>query len=122
MRNVDHSDGSEDKMGQKKINASVQVNMTAWMYDYTMNHMSKESSVYSSFMLDMDSEVFKRNFVIQTTAVRKAGKKTAKTVDNERREKKNALTEHLERYMTLCPHNSFFRLPGFKQRVAEQKI
>ena len=104
-------------------------NMTAWLYESAKKHMSKHSRVYSVHQLDITAGAFKRAFVIHRNAVTITVKRTSRTSECDRREKKEMLKEDLERNVTLCLHNSFCRnkesnvdpLPCCEQRVEEQK-
>ena len=104
-------------------------NMTAWLYEYAMKHMSKHSRVYSAFQLDIGAGALKRAFVSHRNAVTTAVKRTSRTSECNGREKEELLKEDLERNVTLCLHNSFCRnresnvdpLPCCKQRVEKQK-
>ena len=122
-------------MEVKKIRARrrlmpwFRANMTAWLYEYTKKHMSKNSRVYSAYQLDFGAGAFKRTFVTHWNAVTTAVKKTSRTGECDGRERKEMLREDFERNASLCLHNSFCRnretnvdpLPCCKQRVEEQK-
>ena len=103
--------------------------MTAWLYEYAKKHMSKHSRVYSAYQLVIGSGAFKRAFVTHRNAVSTAVKKMSRTSDCDGRDLKEMLKEDMERNVTLCIHNSFYRnretsldlLPCCKQRVEEQK-
>ena len=128
-QNPEHFDRSEKDMGQKTTEAMVQANMTAWLYEYAKKHMSKHSSVYSAYQLDIGAGAFKRAFVIHRNAVTTAVKRTSRTSECDGREREEMLKEELERNVTLCLHNSFCRnretnidpLPCFKQRIEGHK-
>ena len=52
MQNSKHSDGSEEDIGKKTIDA--------WLYDYAKKLMSKHGRVYSEYQLDIEAGAFKR--------------------------------------------------------------
>ena len=104
-------------------------NMTAWLYEYTKNYMSKHSTVYGSYQMDIGSEAFKRSFVTHRNEVTTAVKRTSKTIDCDGRDKEEMLKEDLERNVALYLHNSVYinsetnvgPLPCCKQKVEEQR-
>ena len=104
-------------------------NMTAWLYDYVKKQMSKHGRVYSGYQLDIGTGAFMRAFVTHRNAVTTAVNRISRTSECDGREKEEMLKEDLERNVTLCLHNSFYRnresnadpLPCCKQRVEEQK-
>ena len=104
--------------------------MTAWLNEYAKKDMSKHSSVYSAYQLDIGAGAFKRAFVTHPNAVTTAVKGTSRTSECDGREREEMLNEDLERNVPLCLHNSFCRnretnvdpLPCCKERVKEQKF
>ena len=114
---------------RRRLMPWFRANMTAWLYGHAKKHMSKHSSVYSAYQLDIGAGAFKRAFVTHRNAVTTAVKRTSRTSEFNGREKEEILKEDLERNVTLCLHNSFCRnresnvdpLPCSKQRVEEQK-
>ena len=103
--------------------------MTAWLYEYAKNHMSKLGRVYSAYQPDNGAGAFKRALVTHRNAMTTAVKRKLRTSECNGREREEMLKEDLERNVTLCLHNSFCRnretnvdpLPCCKQRVEEQK-
>ena len=114
---------------RRRLMPWFRVNMTAWLYEYAKKHMSKHDRVYSVYQLDIGAGAFKRAFVTQRKAVTTAVKRVSRTSERDGREKEEMLKEDLERNVTLCLHNSFYRnresnvdpLPCCKERVEEQK-
>ena len=114
---------------RRRLMPSFRANMTAWLYEYAMKHMSKHSRVYSAYQLDIGAGALKRTFVTHSNTVTTASKRTSRTSVCDGREKEEMLKEDLERNVTLCLHNSFCQnkesnvdpLPCCKQRVEEQK-
>ena len=49
--------------------------MTAWLFEPAEKHMSKHSSVYCSYQMDIGYEFFKRAFVTHPNTVFIAGEK-----------------------------------------------
>ena len=104
-------------------------NLTARLYEYAKKYMSMHGRLYSVYQLDIGAGAFKRAFVTQRNAVTTTVKRISRTSERDGREKEEMLKEDMERNVTLCFHNSFFRnresnidpLPCFKQRVEEQK-
>ena len=82
-----HSMALEDKsaMEVKKIWARrrlmpwFRANMTAWLYEYAKNNMSKHSRVCSVYQLDIGAGAFKRAFVTHRNAVTTAVKRISRT-------------------------------------------
>ena len=62
--------------------------MTAWLYEYAKNHISKHSSVYSSYQTDIGSEAFKRASVTHQKAVISAVGRTSNTIGLTEEKKK----------------------------------
>ena len=91
--------------------------------------MSKHSRVYSAYQLDIGAGAFKQAFVTHRNAVTTAVKRTSRTSECDGREGEEMLKEDLERNVTLCLHNSFWRnretnvdpLHCCKESVEEQK-
>ena len=114
---------------RRRLMPWFRANMTAWVYEYAKNNMSKHSRVYNVYQLDIGAGAFKRAFVTHRNAVTTALKRISRTSECNGREKEEMLKEDVERNVTLCLHNSFCRnresnfdpLPCFKQRVEEQK-
>ena len=114
---------------RRRLMPWFRANMTAWLYEYAKNHMSKHGRMYSEYQLDIGAGAFKRAFVTHRNAVTTAEKKISRTSERSGKEKEEMLKEDLERNVTLCLHNSFCRnresnvdpLPCCKQRVEEQK-
>ena len=85
--------------------------------------------MYSAYQLDIGAGAFKRAFVTHRNAVTTAVKRTSRTSERSGKEKEEMLKEDLEKNVTLCLHNSFYRnresnvdpLPCCRQRVEEQK-
>ena len=73
------------------------VNMTAWLYEYAKKQMSKHSSVYSAYQLDIGAGACKRAFVTHRNAVTTALKKTFRTSECDGRKREEMLKEDLER-------------------------
>ena len=104
-------------------------NMTACLWEHAKKHMSRHSRVYSAYQLDIGARTFKRAFVTHRNALTTAIKKTSRISECDGREREEMLKEDLERNVTLCLHNSFWRnretdvdpLSCCKQRVEEQK-
>ena len=67
-------------------------------------HMLKHSRLYSSFQLDIGSEVFKRAFVAHRNAVTTAVKRILKRIDCDGKEREVMLKEDLERNVALRLH------------------
>ena len=109
--------------------AWFKANMTSWLCEYAKKHMSKHSSVYRAYLLDIRAGAFKRAFVTHRNAVTTAVEKSSRTIVCDGREREEMLKKDLEKNVTLCLHNSFCRnretsvdpLPCCKQRVEEQK-
>ena len=99
---------------RRRVMPWFRANMTACLYEYAKKHMSKHSRVYSVYQLDIGARALTR---------------TSRTSQCDGREKEETLKEELERNVTLCLQNSFYRnsesnidpLPCCKQRVKEQK-
>ena len=114
---------------RRRLKLLFRANMTAWLYEYAMKHMSKHGRVYRVYQLDIEAGAFKRAFVTHRNAVTTAVKRISRTSERDGREKEEMLKEDLERNVTLCLYNSFCRnresnvdpLPCCKQRVEEQK-
>ena len=122
MQKFEHSDGSEQDMGQKTTDAMVQS-----QHDCMLVRRCQEA--YVQTQLHIGAGAFKRAFVTHRNAVTTAVKRTSRTSECDGREREEMLKEDLERNVTLCLHNSFCRiretnvdpLPCCKQRVEEQK-
>ena len=107
----------------------LRANKTAWLYEYAQKHMSKHGRVYSTYQLDIVAGAFKRAFVTHRNAVTTAVKRISRMSERDGREKEEMLKEDLERNVSLCLQNSFYRnsesnvdpLPCSKQRLEEQK-
>ena len=103
--------------------------MTVWLYEYAKKHMSKHIRVYSAYQLDMGAGAFKRAFVTHQNAVITIVKRIFRTSECDGRERAEMMKEYLERNVTFCLHNSFYRyretnvdpLLCCKQRIEEQK-
>ena len=114
---------------RRRMTLWFRANMTAWLYEYAMKHMSKHGRVYSVYQLDIGAGAFKRAFLTHRNAVTSAVKRISGASERDGREKEEILNEDLERNVTLCLHNSFCRnresnvdpLPCCKQRVEEQR-
>ena len=104
-------------------------NMTAWLYEYVTNHMSKQSRVYSAYQLVIGAGDFKRTFVTHRKTVTTAVKRMCRASECDAREREERLKEDLERNVTLCLHHCFCRnretnvdhLPCCMQKVEEQR-
>ena len=57
MQNLEHSDGSEEDMGRRRLMPLFRANMSAWLYKYAKKHMSKHSRVYSAYRLALEQEL-----------------------------------------------------------------
>ena len=108
----------------------IRNNMTAWLNEYVKKHMSEHSRVYSAYQLYIGAGAFKRAFVTHRNAVTTAVRRTtSRTNECDGRKREERLKEDLERYVTLCLHNSFCRnretnfdpKPCCKKKVEEQK-
>ena len=114
---------------RRRLMPWLRANVTAWLYEYVKQHMSKHGRVYSGYQLDIGAGAFKRAFVTHRNVVITAVKRISRTSERDGREKEDTLKEDLERNVTLCLHNSFCRNrepnvgppPCCKQRVEEQK-
>ena len=114
---------------RRRLMAWFGANMNAWLYEYAKKHMSKHSRVYSASQLDIEAGAFKRAFVTPRNAVTTAVKRTSRTSECDGREREEMLNGDLQKNMTLCLHNSFYRngetnvdpLHCCKQRVEEQR-
>ena len=114
---------------RKRLMPWFRANMTAWLYEYAKKHISKHGRVYSEYQLDIGAGAFKRALVTHRNAVTTAVKRISRTSEPSGKEKVEMLKEDLERNVTLCLHNSFYRnresnvdpVPCCKQRVEEQK-
>ena len=114
---------------RRRVMPWFRANMTACLYEYAKKHMSKHSRVYSVYQLDIGARALKRAIVTHRNAGTTAMKRTSRTSQCDGREKEETLKEELERNVTLCLQNSFYRnreskidpLPCCKQRVKEQK-
>ena len=78
MPNLEHSDESKENVGQEtEVNMPwFRANKTAWLNEYAKKHMSKHSRVYSSYQMNLESEVFKPAFVTKRNAATTAVKRT----------------------------------------------
>ena len=85
---------------RRRLMPWLRANMTAWLYKYAKNHMSKHSRVYSAYQLDIGAGAFKRAFVTHRKAVTTAVKRTSRTSECDKREKEEMLKENLERNVT----------------------
>ena len=83
--------------------------MAAWLYEYAKNHISKHSSVYSSYQTDIGSEAFNRASVTHQKAVISAVGRTSNTIGFDGREKEEMLKEDPKRNVTFCLHKRFCR-------------
>ena len=114
---------------RRRLMPWFRANMTAWLYEYAKKHMSKHGGEYSGYQLGIGAGAFKRAFVTHRNAVTTAVKRISRTSERSGKEKEEMLKEDLERNVTLCLHNSFYRnresnvdpLPCCKQRLEEQK-
>ena len=114
---------------RRRLMPWFRVNMTSLLYEYAMKQLSKHSTVYSAYQLDIGAGAFKRSFVTHRNALTTAVMITSRTSECNGREKEETLKEESERNVALCLHNSFCRnresnvdpLPCCKQRVEEQK-
>ena len=114
---------------RRRLMPWFRANMTAWLYEYAKNDMSKHGRVYSEYQLDIGAGAFKRALVTHRNAVTTAVKRISRTSERSGKEKAEMLKEDLERNVTLCLRNNFCRnrksnvdpLPSCKQRVEEQK-
>ena len=114
---------------RRRLMPWFRVNMTAWLYEYAKKHKSKYGRVYSKYQLDIGAGAFKRAFVTHRNAATTAVKRISRMSERDGREKEEMFKEDLERNVTLCLHNSFYRnresnvdpLPCCKQTVEEQK-
>ena len=62
MQNLKHPYESKKNWARRRLMPWFRANMTAWVYEYVKNNMSKLSRVYSSYQLDIGLEAFKRVF------------------------------------------------------------
>ena len=82
MHDIDHSDGSEEDVGQEKLILRFRTSMTALINECAKKHMSKHSRVSSYFQLDLD--VFKRVFICHGKAVTTNAKRTLMKIGYDR--------------------------------------
>ena len=64
---------------RRRLMPWCRANMTAWLYEYAKNHISKPSRMYSLYQMDVDSGAFKRAFVTHRNVVTTAVKRTSRT-------------------------------------------
>ena len=105
--------------------------MTSWMYERTKRHMSRNTEAYQSIQLDKGPGAYRRAFLTHRNAVTTAVKRVAGAPCVTEVEKREVLSADLERNVSLCLHNSFYRnreqkvnvdlLPCCKPRLLEQK-
>ena len=107
MQKHEHSDGSEEDMGQKTADAMVYSQLDCMVLRVCQEAYVKHSRVYCAYQLDTGAGAFKRVFVTHRNAVTTALKRTSRTSECDGREKEEMLKEDLERNMTLCLHKSF---------------
>ena len=65
--------------------------MTAWLYAYAKEHMSKHGRVYSTYQLDIGAGAFKRDFATHRNAVTTAVKRISRMSERDEREKEEML-------------------------------
>ena len=82
---------------RRRLMAWFRAIMTAGLYECAKKHISKHSSVYSSFQLDIGPQAFKQAFVTHWSAVTTAVKRTVRTIDLEGGGREDMLREDLER-------------------------
>ena len=83
--------------------------MTSWMYERAKRHMSRNTEAHQSFQLDIGSGAYKRAVLTHRNAVTTAVKRVAGAACVTETEKREVLRADLERNVSLCLHNSFFR-------------
>ena len=69
---------------KRQLMPCFRANMTAWLYEYAMKHMSKHSRVYSAYQLDIGVGAFKRAFVTRRNAVTTAMNMTSRKSECDR--------------------------------------
>ena len=80
-----------------------------WFRAYMTTSLYKHSRLYSSYQLNIGSVAFKCAFVTHRNAVTNAVEKTFETVDFVGREQEEMFKEDLERKLTWCLCNSFYK-------------
>ena len=64
---------------RRRLMPWFRANMTAWLYEYVIKHMSKHGRVYCGYQLDIGAGAFKRAFVTHRNAVTTAVKRISRT-------------------------------------------
>ena len=105
--------------------------MTLWMYESAKRHLSRNTEAYQSFQLDIGPGAYKRAFLTHRNAVTAAVKRLAGAPCVTGAENREVLRADIERNVSLCLHNSFYRnreqkvkmdlLPCCKPRLLEQE-